>query len=120
MNKQKIQSYLGWGLKVVLGLMFLAAGSGKFTAAAFWEPRFDGWGFPGGTNAVIGVLEILGAIALFVPKTSKMAAWGLIGIMAGALMTHVVHQEYGEIIRPLIFMALLFGVVGLGKRNKSA
>lgn len=48
-----------------------------------------------------------GAVLILIPKTSFYAAIGLIVIMIGALITHLMHDPIGQIIRPSVFMLLL-------------
>lgn len=107
MNKEKLKRYLYLTLKIILGLLFLAAGFGKFLGAEIWIQKFTHWGFPAGMHLFIGVVEIAAAVLLFVPATFPYATLVLLGIMIGAVGTHLVNQEYSEIIRPLIFIIML-------------
>ena len=107
MKNKKIVTYSTWILKIILGLLFLAAGAGKFLADHIWIEKFSDWGFPDKFYIFIGLIEILAAILLFIPKLSKYAAIVLIIIMIGAVGTHIIHNQIAEIIRPVIFLILL-------------
>jgi hypothetical protein len=58
------------------------------------------------------VAELSGAILLWIPKLSKFGALLLIGVMAGATATHLIHHE-PQVATPLVLTALLSGVLYL-------
>ena len=107
MKKEKIRNISAWVLQVILGLMFLMAGSSKFQHASVWERKFQNWGFPDHYYIIIGILEMIGAIGLFIPRFMKPAAIFLITIMIGAAATHLFNNEASEIMRPGMFLILL-------------
>ncbi len=117
MKSKKLHGYITWALQIILGLLFLAAGAGKFLAAETWIQKFTTWGFFNNFYLLIGVVELLGAILLFLPKLSKYAAMLLVVVMTGAVITHIVHQEAVELFRPVIFMALLSALIFLKKND---
>lgn len=92
-----------WGLTLVLALMFLLVGLNKFTSTG-WVERFANWGYPDHFVYVIGALEMVGALGLLLPRLASYAAGGLIVIMVGAVLTHLVHAEP---VWPLLHIALL-------------
>jgi len=100
---------VAWGLSVVLGLFFVAQGASKFLGetAAHWASRFEHWGYPGGFRWAVGVVEICGAVALFTPRTRRLAAVSLTVVMAGAIITHAMHGEIPRVITPLILGGML-------------
>ena len=49
---------------------------------------FGSMGLPGWLGALIGAAEVLGGIGLLIPRTTRLAALGLIIIMAGAVFMH--------------------------------
>ena len=67
----------------------------------------------------IGLLEIMGAIMLVVPKTSRVAILILVVIMFGAVYTHVANGEYWDVLRPAIFLGLMGTVWTLRRRSKN-
>jgi putative oxidoreductase len=97
MNRSKVISRLKttgrWTLTVLLGLFFVLQGVGKFTPSSPWPRMFENWGFPAGFHLVVGGLELLAGIALFVPRISGYAASLLLLIMLGAFGTHALHAE---------------------------
>jgi uncharacterized membrane protein YphA (DoxX/SURF4 family) len=93
---------------VLLALGYLAAGAGKLTGAA--NQMFTHWGYPTWFATVIGVLELFGAIGLLIPKTTRFAVLGLTVIMFGAIYTHLSNHEGPQVLRPIIFLAVLWTV----------
>ena len=65
---------------------------------------------------VVGVLEALGGLMLFVPRLASYAAAMLGIIMIGASLTHFVHGEMHRVAPPLIYFALL-AIVGVSRRR---
>src|SRR5262245_27815291 len=82
-----------WALAIFLALAFIRAGVSKLAGgeAVRWAGRFAQWGYPSKAHYVIGVLELLGAVGLLIPKCRRAAAALLITIMVGALGTHAFH-----------------------------
>jgi len=107
----KILNVVAWVLTILLFLEFLIAGQAKFTTAAIWSNHFMQWGYPDGFYMVVGAVEVLGAIALLIPKTLQYAAALLSIIMLAASITHFVHGENG--VMPLVAMILLIVLVYL-------
>ena len=94
-------------LRVVLTLGFLLPAVTKFLPEFGWVGRFAGWGYPAWFVPVIGSLELLGVIGLWVPRARQGAVALLAAIMLGAIYTNVTHPPLSEIVRPVIFLALL-------------
>ncbi len=119
----KVENYGLWGVQVLLALTFLGAGLMKIVktaeqlaASQAWVPHFSPLMVRG-----IGVLEVLGAIALIVPSASRImpkltvyAAIGLALLMLGAAGTHVMIGEGAMAVAPLI-LAVLCVLVAWGR-----
>ena len=101
--KARAQTIGLWALTLLLVLMFFMVGLNKFTSPG-WIERFANWGYPENFLYVIGVLEMLGAVVLLIPRLAGYAAGGLIVLMIGATITHLVH---GEFPGPVIHLILL-------------
>lgn len=102
-----------WVVALILAALFFVSG------AALFIGRMDAlilqWGYPVGVAAMIGILEILGAIGLLFRRTAGWAAVGLMLIMLGALWSHATHREYLAMITPTVgFIALTFVAWGRG------
>ncbi|MEZ5040657.1 MAG: DoxX family protein [Saprospiraceae bacterium] len=116
MNK-KTRNILLWVSRIIMGVGFLLASVGKLLHAPSIIKMFNEWGFPDQFYFLIGIIEIIGAILLLIPKTSKYAALGLIGLMIGASITHMLNDPIVELIRPLIFLMFLGMIVYLSRRQ---
>ncbi len=105
-----------WIVRIIVALGFLAASTGKVTMNPAVLDMFAKWGYPAWFCLSIGILEAAGAILMLIPKFSKYAALGLLAIMAGATVTHLLNDPPLQVLRPLIFAALLTLTMVLGKQ----
>lgn len=94
-------------LRIVLSLGFLAAGLSKFAPQSGWQNRFAGWGYPAWFVLVIGALEVVGVLGLWVPAASRYAIGLLALILGGATYTNLTHPPITEAVRPVLFLAVL-------------
>jgi uncharacterized membrane protein YphA (DoxX/SURF4 family) len=106
LNDSKGRVIAGWVIAVLLAAGYGAAALGKLTGAQ--NAMFEGWGYAAWFAMLIGVVELLGAIGLLVPRTTRFAILGLTLVMAGAFYTHVANGEMAQIVRPGVFTALLW------------
>jgi hypothetical protein len=88
-----------WTVAVLMGLLFVVVGWSKMAGASGinWAARLSQWGYPGASRYAIGGIEILAGIALMV-------------VMAGALVTHLIHGEFVRLLSPLILGGLTYGL----------
>lgn len=107
----KHRKIIAWILFILLGILYGMAALGKLSGAA--AEMFTGWGYPAWFMLSIGVLEGIGAIGLLIPATTRWAVYGLTVVMIGALYTHVAHGEGWAVLRPLIFLAVLWTALWL-------
>lgn len=108
MNISKAKTVISWVLVILLALVYLLISYGKLSGAA--APLFEKWGYPAWFAIFIGVCELAGGIGLLIPKLTKWAILGLTAIMLGAAYTHLASGEGLAVIRPLIFMGVLWAV----------
>jgi putative oxidoreductase len=92
-----------WTLAIALAVVFVPVGFLKLhgPSAMRWGERLAHWGYPAGSQYVIGALEILAGLGVLVPKWRRGAAGILAGLMIGALCTHLVHAEFQRLIAPI-------------------
>ena len=60
------------------------------------EESFMAWGFDKWVMILIGVIELILAIAVFAKPTRNIAFVGLIILTTGALYVHITNYEYEE------------------------
>lgn len=112
--KSKTKSIVGWVMSGLLSaFLILASASGKFVE---WEGKaemFDKLGFSSELMAKIGVLEVLLAVLILIPRASFLGAILLTAYLGGATVTHL---RVGE----AFFFPILVGVflwIALGLRR---
>ena len=77
-----------------LALIFAVSGGAKLLSLPFEVEAFVRWGYPLSFMYFTGVLEIVGAIGLLVPRVSALASLSLTTLMLGAIVTHLIHGEW--------------------------
>ncbi|MGI4883590.1 MAG: DoxX family protein [Janthinobacterium lividum] len=82
------RNVIAWVLQVLLGLAFIASGVKKFTDLPGTVGMFGSLGLPGALAYVVASAEVLGGIGLLIPRFTRLAAIGLVIIMAGAVVMH--------------------------------
>jgi putative oxidoreductase len=95
------RTYLSW----VLAAVFVLSGGAKLMGLEFEIEAFMRWGFPLWFMYAVGVIELLGGLALLVPRLASLAAAALGAFMGGPALTHIVHGEWGMLIVALVLMA---------------
>jgi uncharacterized membrane protein YphA (DoxX/SURF4 family) len=104
-----------WVLHILLTAMFVFQGVSKLLSSPGWVSRFRAWGYPDNFYLVIGVIGVVSAVLLLIPKLAGFGSLILIIVMVGATFTHLIHGE-PQVITALILMALL-GVVVYIRRS---
>ena len=105
-----------WILRVVVGLAFLAAGSSKLAAAPAMVAMFAKIGFGQWFRILTGLLEVAGAIGLFVPRFTVYAASMLGVVMVSAIGFHLTRLG-GNPAPPIVLLFLASLIVWLSKRT---
>jgi len=104
-----------WSVQGLLAIAFLMGGGMKVLTPATELAQQMNWvnHVPAMVVKVIGLLEVLGAIGLILPAALKikpqltpMAATGLALTMLGAIVTHLVLNEPGQIVPGMVLGSL--------------
>jgi uncharacterized membrane protein YphA (DoxX/SURF4 family) len=82
-------SLVTWALQVILAVQFAAGGVLKLTGDPRMTDLFTDIGLGQWLRYLVGVCEVAAAIGLLVPRLAGPAAVGLIGLMAGAVVTNL-------------------------------
>lgn len=101
-TQSRAKNVVLWIVQVITALGFLVAASGKFTGDPQITATFDAIGFGDWFRYLIGVLEVAGAIALFVPRLTGLAGLAFVGLMVGATFTQLVIGQ--SIVAPLVLL----------------
>lgn len=75
-----------WALQILAAASFAFAGYEKLAGAPDQIALFAVIGFGQWFRTLTGILEILGALALLVPRLRALGALALVGVMIGALV----------------------------------
>jgi uncharacterized membrane protein YphA (DoxX/SURF4 family) len=109
----KSRSIASWVLSCLLALMFVVTGTSKLADVPPSPDNFARWGYSAAFMHSVGAVEVLCGVGILVPRLAPLAALVLLGVMAGAIKTGVVHHEVLHIALPLVLVGLLLGVVYL-------
>ncbi|MGL1887827.1 MAG: DoxX family protein [Reichenbachiella sp.] len=93
---------VAWGVQILMGILFLIASAGKVISHPEAIQNFENWGYPPGFYMIIGLLELIGGVLLFYPKTAGYASIILFSVMIGAVITHILHAEWIILLKPII------------------
>ncbi|GAB3414250.1 DoxX family protein [Flindersiella endophytica] len=91
-----------WVLQAALASQFVGAGVMKLSGDPAMVAMFAEIGAGQWLRYLVGGLELAGAIGLLVPRLCGVAALGLIGLMAGAVLTNLVVLGESPVL-PLAF-----------------
>jgi len=118
---------MGRGLRIsvtvvgtLLGLWFLLAGSQKFLSRAAFEQMFADFGLPLWAVPLIGVLEVAGAVLVFVPRTAMVGAAVIGTVMVGAAACHLLAGSGSPVaaLVALLMAAFVGGARFRARRNE--
>jgi len=106
-----------WILQIGAAGMFLMVGFLKLSGDPQMVGLFDAIGLGQWFRYVTGSLEVLGAILLLVPRLSGLGAFLLVGVMLGAVPTHLL--VVGGSPLPAIILLIVTGVIAWGRRQRT-
>ncbi|WP_181233682.1 DoxX family protein [Enhygromyxa salina] len=84
--------------------------SGGFKLAGMLDDQFREWGYTRDVTAIIGILELAGAVGLLFKRTAGWTAVGLSVIVAGLIWTLAIRDQYMLLIAPVAVLVLLLFV----------
>ena len=102
----RTKSIAVWVLQILLAVLFGLQAWMKLSSSPTWVARFRAWGYPEHFYLVVGLMELLGAVALVVPRLVRFGVGMLLVVMVGATATHLLHREV-QVITGLVLIALL-------------
>lgn len=82
------------------------------------EESFMVWGYSKTTMYIIGIVELILAVTAFIPQTRFYALLGIGMLMLGAIYTHYVNFEYGEMNSAIFILFLSISSIILGFLQK--
>ena len=107
-----------WVLQVFLAAVYAFSAFGKLTADVQNVAGFEAMGLGVAGMYVIGALELAGAVAMFVPRLTGLAALCFVALMIGAVtMTWAVGG--GVLVAIPATVGVLAAVVAWGRRDSA-
>lgn len=103
-----------WVLQGVLALGFALSGLMKLSGAPEAVAIFEAMGTAGWMPYVIGLLEIIGAIGLLIPRVTGVAAVAFVALMVGAVLSHLI-VGVGSPVAAIVLL-ILSALVAYGRR----
>ncbi len=107
-----------WTLQVLLAAVYGFSAFGKLTADAQNVAGFEAMGLGTAGMYVIGALELAGAIAMFVPALTGLAATCFVALMVGAvILTWAIGG--GALVAIPATVGVVAAVVAWGRRDST-
>jgi len=103
---QKAIKITGWGMTIVLALVFTMSAFMKLTQNETALEQASSIGFDASTYQFIGIIEIISLILFIIPRTGVLGAMLLVAYLGGAIATHLQHQQ--PIAMAVAFQILLW------------
>jgi uncharacterized membrane protein YphA (DoxX/SURF4 family) len=95
-----------WVVAVLLCLAFLGAGAAKLTGQPMMQQEFAVFGYPLWFMYLTGLIELVSAILVVIPRTSRLGAALLVCVMVGAIVSHLAHGQAAMIGAPVVLLIL--------------
>ncbi|WP_433783587.1 DoxX family protein [Actinomycetospora sp. CA-101289] len=106
-------------LQVLLAALYVGSGLGKVTLEATVVAGFAEMGVGPGLAVTIGVLELLGAVGLLIPRVAGLAATAFVALMIGAVGITVATLGVAMALVPAVVLVLV-AVVAVVRRHETA
>lgn len=103
-------------IKIVFALAFLGAGCGKLYGPPPMIAEFEAVGLGQWFRYFTAVLEIAGAVALLVPRTSVYGAFSLATVCVGAFFAQL-FALHGDIIHTIVMTGVLLYIAWNDSRH---
>jgi uncharacterized membrane protein YphA (DoxX/SURF4 family) len=107
-----------WTLQVLLAAVYAFSALGKLTAEAQNVAGFEAMGLGMTGMYIIGSLELAGAIAMFVPRLTGLAALCFVALMTGAV-TITLAIGGGALAAIPAVVGVVAAVVAWGRRDST-
>jgi putative oxidoreductase len=114
-----LQKYGRLVASALLALIVGAAGIAKLMGVPMVHQSFAILGLPSWFGYFIGACEVAGAVGLFIPALSRLAATGLAIIGAGAVYFHIMHTPISQGV-PAIIVLVLAAALAVKQRSVTA
>jgi uncharacterized membrane protein YphA (DoxX/SURF4 family) len=107
-----------WTLQVLTAAVFVFAAIPKITADPMAVAGFAMMGIGPAGMLTIGLLELAGAIAMFTPRLTGLAALCQVALMIGAVTTTLVYMDPVMAVLPAVVLVVV-AVIAYGRRRST-
>ncbi len=107
-----------WTLQVLLAAAYAFSAYAKLTADPRNVEGFEAMGLGNTGMYIIGALELAGAIAMFIPKLTGLAAACLVALMIGGVVATLAIGGGSLALIPAVF-GVVAAVVAWGRRHST-
>jgi uncharacterized membrane protein YphA (DoxX/SURF4 family) len=108
-----------WTVRVLVALVFLYEGLDKFGARRLWIRVFAEIGIGQWFRYATGMVEVIGAVLLLVPRATIVAVTMLLCTLVGAFLAHIFIIGIG-IPHTAVVAVLFAAVAAIGWRRRSS
>lgn len=116
-STEKIMNVVLWVLQIAAAGMFLMVGFLKLSGNPQLVGLFEAIGLGQWFRYLTGALEVAGAILLLIPRTSGLGALMLVGVVTGAVVTHLFIVGGSPLMA--IILLVVTGVITWGRRQRT-
>ncbi|HYW06028.1 MAG TPA: DoxX family protein, partial [Longimicrobium sp.] len=106
-----------WILQIAAAAMLGMAGFAKLSGAPEMVAMFQEIGMGQWFRYLTGALEVLGAVLLLLPALAGVGALMLVGVMLGAVATHLFVVGGSPIVA--LVLLIVVGLVAFGRRDRT-
>ena len=107
-----------WILQVLAAALYVFASIPKITADPMAVTGFAMMGIGIAGTITIGLLELAGAIAMFIPRLTGLAATCFIALMIGAVATTLVYMDPAMAVLPAAVLVVV-AIIAYGRRHST-
>jgi putative oxidoreductase len=112
----KTKTIITWILAAFIAFGFLFAGITKLLGTEMQIKNLESWGYPLWFSYPIGLLELVFAVTILIPKYRKLTIYGTFMWTVAAVITHLQAGQASMIGAPMLF-SIMAGVILLLQRG---
>ena len=106
-----------YALLFIVSVLFVFSGYSKIISVPEAVQNFTNAHLPLWLLYLIGPIEILGAIGLWIPMLQRLAVYALLTVLAGAILTSAIFVSITATIFPLAIAVALIYILRVRNKN---
>ena len=115
----KTNNIITWILAGILAFAFFGSGITKLLGVEMQIKNLESWGYPLWFRFPIGLVEVVFAIGLLIPKYRKIIIYGIFIWTLAAVITHLQAGQANMIAAPILFSVIAGVILFLSKGKVS-